>query len=96
MAAGDVASIRGLGSGLRSDCEAGLPTETGSSGLIGAGAFDMLRRKVPLRMGRRKAVRTALSSCNSIPPPIELYHVLGAIARLPMVTSYASRWEALP
>jgi hypothetical protein len=29
--------------------------------------------------------------CNSIPPPIELYHVLGAIARLPMVTSYASR-----
>jgi hypothetical protein len=47
MAAGDVASIRGLGSGLRSDCEAGLPTETGSSGLIGAGAFDMLRRKVP-------------------------------------------------
>jgi hypothetical protein len=45
MAAGDVASISGLGSALRSDCEAGLPTETGS-GLIGA-AFDILRRKVP-------------------------------------------------
>jgi hypothetical protein len=100
MAAGDVASIRGLGSGLRSDCEAGLPTETGSSGLIGAGAFDILRRKVPsargAAWGRRKAVRTALSSCNSIPQSIEFYHVLGAIARLPMVKSYASRWEALP
>ena len=99
MAAGDVASISGLGSGLRSDCEAGLPTETGS-GLIGAGAFDILRRKVPsargAAWGRRKAVRTALSSCNSIPPSIEFYHVLGAIARLPMVTSYASRWEVLP
>ena len=46
MAAGDVASISGLDSGLRSDCEAGLPTETGSD-LIGAGAFDILRRKVP-------------------------------------------------
>ena len=46
MAAGDVASISGLGSALRSDCEAGLPTETGS-GLIGA-AFDILRRKVLL------------------------------------------------
>ena len=46
MAAGDVvASISGLGSALRSDCEAGLPTETGS-GPIGA-AFDILRRKVP-------------------------------------------------
>jgi hypothetical protein len=45
MAAGDVASISGLGSALRSDCEAGLSTETGS-GLIGA-AFDILRRKVP-------------------------------------------------
>jgi hypothetical protein len=40
MAAGDVASISGLGSALR------LPTETGS-GLIGA-AFDILRRKVLL------------------------------------------------
>lgn len=46
MAAGDAASISGLGSGLRSDCEAGLPTET-SSGLIRAGAFDILRREVP-------------------------------------------------
>jgi hypothetical protein len=45
MAAGDVASISGLGSALRSDCEAGLSTET-CSGLIGA-AFDILRRKVP-------------------------------------------------
>ena len=99
MAAGDVASISGLGSGLRSDCEAGLPTETGS-GLTRVGAFDILRRKVPsargAAWGRRKAVRTALSSCNSIPPSIEFYHVLGAIARLPMVTSYASRWEVLP
>ena len=50
MAAGDVASISGLGSGLRSDCEAGLPTETGS-GLIRAGAFDILRRKVPSAWG---------------------------------------------
>ena len=50
MAAGDVvASISGLGSALRSDCEAGLPTETGS-GLIGA-AFDILRRKVPSARG---------------------------------------------
>jgi hypothetical protein len=95
MAAGDVASISGLGSGLRSDCEAGLPTETGS-GLIRAGAFDILRRKVPSARGQRKAVRTALSSCNSIPPSIEFYHVIGAIARLSMVTSYASRREALP
>jgi hypothetical protein len=58
MAAGDVASISGLGSALRSDCEAGLPTETGS-GLIGAGAFDILRRKVPsarrAAWGRRKS-----------------------------------------
>ena len=58
MAAGDVASISGLGSALRSDCEAGLPTETGS-GLIGAGAFDILRRKVPsarrTAWGRRKS-----------------------------------------
>ena len=43
MAAGD-ASISGLGSALRSDCEAGLPTETGSG---------LLRRKVPLRTGSR-------------------------------------------
>jgi hypothetical protein len=50
MAVGDVASISGLGSALRSDCEAGLPTETGS-GLIGAGAFDILRRKVPSTRG---------------------------------------------
>jgi hypothetical protein len=41
MAAGD-ASITGLGSALRSDREAGLPTETGSG---------LLRRKVPLRTG---------------------------------------------
>jgi hypothetical protein len=58
MAAGDVASTSGLGSSLRSDCEAGLPTETGS-GLIGAGAFDILRRKVPsargAAWGRRKS-----------------------------------------
>jgi hypothetical protein len=45
MAAGDVASISGLGPTLRSDCEAPLPTETGG-GLTGA-AFDILRRKVP-------------------------------------------------
>jgi hypothetical protein len=51
MAAGDVASIGGLGSGLRSDCEAGLPTETGSSDLIGAGTFDILRRKVSSARG---------------------------------------------
>jgi hypothetical protein len=67
MAAGDVASISGLDSGLRSDCEAGLPTETGSD-LIGAGAFDILRRKVSSARGAAwasgKAVRTALSSCN--------------------------------
>jgi hypothetical protein len=50
MAAGDVASTSGLGSGLRSDCEAGLPTETGSD-LIGAGAFDILRRKIPSARG---------------------------------------------
>jgi hypothetical protein len=43
MAAGD-ASISGLGSALRSDCEAGLPTETGSG---------LLRRKVPLRTESR-------------------------------------------
>jgi hypothetical protein len=91
MAAGDVASISGLGSGLRSDCEAGLPTET-SSGLIRAGAFDILRRKVPSARG----AAWGRPSCNSIPPSIEFYHVLGAIARLPMVTSYASRWEVLP
>jgi hypothetical protein len=58
MAAGDVVSISGLGSALRSDCEAGLLTETGS-GLIGAGAFDNLRRNVasPLgaAWGRRKS-----------------------------------------
>jgi hypothetical protein len=58
MAAGDVASISGLGSALRSDCEAGLPTET-VSGLIGVGAFDILRRKVPsargAAWGRRKS-----------------------------------------
>jgi len=41
MAAGD-ASIGGLGSALRSDCEAGLPTETGSG---------LLRRKVPSARG---------------------------------------------
>jgi hypothetical protein len=67
MAAGDVTSISGLGSGLRSECEAGLPTETGSD-LIGAGAFDILRRKVPSARGAAwaggKAVPTALSSCN--------------------------------
>jgi hypothetical protein len=59
MAAGDVASIGGLGSGLRSDCGAGLPTETGSSDLIGAGTFDILRRKVSsargAAWGRRKS-----------------------------------------
>ena len=57
MAAGDVVSISGLGSALRSDC-AGLPTATGS-GLIAAGAFDILRRNVasPLgaAWGRRKS-----------------------------------------
>jgi|SRR5689334_11376055 hypothetical protein len=99
MAAGDVASISGLGSGLRSDCEAGLPTETGS-GLTRAGAFDILRRKVPsargAAWGQRKSGADRFVECNSIPPSIEFYHVLGAITRLPMVTSYASRWEALP
>jgi hypothetical protein len=50
MAAGDVVSISGVGSAVRSDCEVGLPTETGS-GLIGAGAFDILRRKVSSPLG---------------------------------------------
>jgi len=59
MAAGDAASISGLGSALPSDCEAELPTETGS-GLIGAGAFDILRRKVPSRRGA--AFRRQLNS----------------------------------
>ena len=67
MAAGDVVSISGLGSVLRSDCEPGLPTETGS-GLIGAGAFDILRRNVASPLGAAwaggKAMRTALSGCN--------------------------------
>ena len=87
MAAGDVASISGLGSALRSDCEAGLPTETGS-GLIGAGAFDILRRKVPLRTENRmgpaeKRCGPLCRVATFIPPSIEFYHVLGAIARLP-------------
>ena len=92
MAAGDVASISDLGSALRSDCEAGPPTETGS-GLIGAGAFDILRRKAPSARGA--AWGLAEKRCGplcrvaiSIPPSIEFYHVLDAIARLPMVTSY--------
>ena len=84
MAAGDVASISGLGSGLRSDCEAGLPTETGSD-LIGAGAFDILRRKVPsAREPHGPAEKRCGPLCRvaiSIPPSIEFYHVLGAIAQ---------------
>ena len=51
MAAGE-ASISGLGSALRSDCEAGLPTETGSG---------LLRRKVPSARGA--AWGRAICSC---------------------------------
>jgi hypothetical protein len=45
MAAGDVVASISVDSALRSDCEAGLPTETGSVPM--GAAFDILRRKVP-------------------------------------------------
>ena len=99
MAAGDVASISGLGSALRSDREAGLPTETGN-GLIGAGAFDILRRKAPSSRGAAwgLAEKRCGPHCRvaiSIPPSIEFYHVLDAIARLSMAKVCASRREAV-
>ena len=60
MAAGD-ASISGLGSALRSDCEAGLPTETGSG---------LLRRKVPLRTESRMGPGNMFPITNSQGGPL--------------------------